>query len=126
MRKSKKGINKPLFGPTKAELIEIARKKKDNPVIAIKTHVCEEKRDCPLCTFHPFYGVELVFIVRYADKTFQCVCAKCGKRLSQETGLKLPMTLPEIHYIEGAANRETIRKARLEMEMKYNEKVEDI
>lgn len=86
---------------------------KSNPVVAIKTNVCFEKRDCPLCTFHPYYGVELVFIIDYADKSIQTICYKCGKKIALENGFKLPMTLAEAEYIGGAPDRETIRLARL-------------
>lgn len=109
--KSRKKTNKSLLEPTKEELDEIARNKKSNPVIAIKTVVCEEKKDCPLCTFKPYYGVELAFILFYANKTIETVCFKCGKKVAEETGLKLPMTLREIEYIERVKDREILRKA---------------
>ena len=109
--KRRKKTNKSLLEPTKEELDEIARNKKSNPVIAIKTGICEKKSDCPLCTFKPYYGVELVFILFYANKSIQTVCYKCGKHAAEETGLKLPMTLKEIEYIERAKDREVLRKA---------------
>ena len=108
--KRRKKTNKSLLEPTKEELDEIARNKKSNPVIAIKTGVCEKKSDCPLCTFKPYYGVELVFILFYANKSIQTVCYKCGKKAAEETGLKLPLTLSEIEYIERAKDREVLRK----------------
>ena len=109
--RARKKTNTALFRPTKDELDTIVRNKKSNPVIDIKTGVCDEKNDCPLCSFRPYYGVELVFILFYADKSIQTVCYKCGKAAAEETGLKLPMTLSEIEYIERAKDREVLRKA---------------
>jgi hypothetical protein len=105
-KRTKTPINRPLFPSIKE--VSDGLNKKNNPVISIKTNVCFEKNDCPLCTFHPYYGVELTFILYYANKSIQTVCYKCGKRIAEETGLKLPMTLTEIEYIEGVEDRALI------------------
>jgi len=61
-------------------------------VIAITANVCEEKNACSLCGGGDRYGIPLVFVLHYEDRSIDTVCYRCGAKAARKVGLKLPLT----------------------------------
>ena len=66
-------------------------------ITSITANVCEEKNACPLCGRGDRYGIPLVFILHYDDRSINTVCYRCGAKAARKAGLKLPRTETEIY-----------------------------
>ena len=95
--------NKSLFG-SKKEISKLA--------VAIKQNVCEEKKVCPLCHRGGYFGLPLVFVLRYADESIRSVCFSCGAKAAKKADLKLPQTEAEVFGRIEAKDNIEIQKAR--------------
>ena len=61
-------------------------------IISITANVCEEKNACALCGRGGHYGLPLVFVLHYEDRSIDTVCYRCGAKAARKVGLKLPLT----------------------------------
>jgi len=84
--------------------LEIAAPKKR--ATAITANVCEERNACPLCGRGDRYGLPLVFILHYADRSIDTVCYRCGAKAARKAGLKIPLTEEKLY--EKTINRGVI------------------
>ena len=66
-------------------------------VVGITPNICEEKNVCLGCNRGDHYGIPVVFVLHYADKSINTVCYRCGAKAAQKAGLKLPMTEEKIY-----------------------------
>ena len=66
-------------------------------VTAITANVCEEKNACSLCGRGGHYGLPLVFVLHYEDRSIDTVCYRCGAKAARKVGLKLPLTEEKLY-----------------------------
>jgi len=66
-------------------------------VVSITANVCEQKGVCAICGRGGLYGMPLVYVLHYEDKSINTVCYKCGIKASKREGIKLPLTEPEFY-----------------------------
>lgn len=85
-------------------------------VMDIQSNVCIEKNICQHCGRGDRYGIPLHYLLFYPNGGFKTVCFTCGKKVADETGLRLPPTPLEIEEREDAADLRLIRIARQKKE----------
>ena len=66
-------------------------------VSAITANVCEEKNACQLCGRGGHYGLPLVFVLHYEDRSIDTVCYRCGAKAARKADLKLPLTEEKLY-----------------------------
>ena len=76
---------------------ETTQKEVSKKIVAITANVCEEKNNCSLCDRGNYYGIPLVFILHYEDKSINTVCYRCGTKMGRKADIKLPLTETQIY-----------------------------
>jgi len=66
-------------------------------IISITANVCEEKNACSLCGRGDRYGIPLVFVLHYEDRSIDTVCYRCGANAARKADLKLPLTEEKLY-----------------------------
>ena len=88
--------------------------------IEIKHNVCMEKNECPLCSAD--YKRNLLFILRYRDKSVQTVCFGCAMKAARKLGCSLPLTEERIEAKEARGDMKLIAAAENRMKIRGDPK----
>ena len=71
---------------------------KDKIPVRITANVCIEKGICSRCdSGKSYFGVPLVFVLHFSDKSIESICYKCGIKIGRRMGFKIPLTEEDIY-----------------------------
>lgn len=90
-------------------------------ILAITTSGCEQKGICPICDRGGYFGLPLVFVLHYRDRTIKTVCFKCGRKAALKEGISLPPTERDIFNAIEAPDMRLIQEGYMRMEVKKEE-----
>jgi hypothetical protein len=91
-------------------------------VIKIAPNICIDKRMCQKCGRGGNYGIPLQFILHFSKGGVETVCYRCGAKVAEKEGFKLPSTEEDIFAALNAPNSRIIQRGFKKMEENHEQK----